>query len=309
MNPTDSISYNDVAAQTSTFFRGLAGDKVIDPAEKSRLATSFFSDVSQIRKIRDQNAMVPLRMERERLALDEARFSMDRARKAAEQEDSFTALNAEVDGTLQGIMDDDVLTPEEKVQEIRRAEFEAQRRVPPSMSGGSSWLSRKFGTAIKATSPNTSDLTPAQTIGLFQAGVPQEIIESGDPILIGRAAADASQRAQMAKAQLEMQEDVDKEARSKAAAYESALLGISNIDYAIDPNKPDPTTGEPSIDKTRLKGGDVAVARLKRVLSQSPDPEIRKAAATDDVGKLREAYMKAMSPGASSPSIVLPARP
>lgn len=308
MNPTDSISYNDVAAQTSTFFRGLAGDKVIDPAEKSRLATSFFSDVSQIRKIRDQNAMVPLRMERERLALDEARFSMERARKAAEQEDSFTALNNEVDGVLQGIMDDDVLTPEEKVQEIRRAEFETQRRVPPSMSGGSSWLARKFGTAIKATSPNTSDLTPAQTIGLFQAGVPQEIIESGDPILIGRAAAEASQRAQTAKDQAEMQEGVDKEARSKAAAYESALLGISNIDYATDPNTLD-VTGNPVVDKTRLKGGDVAVARLKRVLSQSPDPEVRKAAASDDVGKLREAYMKAMSPGSSSPSIVLPARP
>jgi hypothetical protein len=178
------------------------------------------------------------------------------------------------------------------------------------MSGGSSWLARRFGSATKAVLPSAgSDLTPAQTISLFQSGVPQEIIESGDPILIGRAAADASQRAQMAKAQLEMQEDVDKEARSKAAAYESALLGISNIDYAIDPNKPDPTTGEPSIDKTRLKGGDVAVARLKRVLSQSPDPEIRKAAATDDVGKLREAYKKAMSPGAASPSIVLPARP
>lgn len=309
MTPTDNISYGDVAAQTSNFFRGLASDEVIDPAEKSRLATSFFTDVSQIRKIRDQNAMVPLRMERERLALDEARFSMDRARKAAEQEDSFTALNSEVDGVLEGIMSDDVLTPEEKVQEIRRAEFEAQRRVPPSMTGGGTWLSRKFGTATKAVLPSAaSDLTPAQTIGLFQAGVPQEIIESGDPILIGRAAADASQRAQMAKAQAEAQEGIDKEARSKAAAYESALLGISNIDYATDPNNLD-AAGNPAVDKTRLKGGDVAVARLKRVLSQSPNPEVRKAAASDDVGKLREAYMKAMSPGTAAPALSLPARP
>ncbi len=308
--PTDSLSYDGVEAQTSNFFRTLTNNQVIEPEAQARMAGKFFADVSQIRAVRDRNAMVPLQLERERLALDSARFSLERARKQADQEDSFSTLNTDVDDTLAGIMADDMLTPEEKVQEMRRAEFEALRRVPPSMSGGASWLSRKFGAATKSVLPSAaSDLTPAQTISLFQSGVPRDVIERGDPLEIGQAVADIARRAEIRKAEAEQMDEQAKANRSAAAKYESDLLSITGIDFATDPNNFD-AQGNPVVDRTRLKGGDVALAKLKRVLSKSANPEIRKAAATDDVVKLREAYMKEVtSPSTGAPKKILPPRP
>ncbi len=310
MTPEDTLSYDGVEAQTSNFFRTLTNNRVIEPEAQARMAGKFFADVSQIRAVRDRNAMVPLQLERERLALDSARFSLERARKQADQEDSFSTLNTDVDDTLAGIMADDMLTPEEKVQEMRRAEFEALRRVPPSMSGGASWLSRKFGAATKSVLPSAgSDLTPAQTISLFQSGVPRETIERGDPLEIGQAVADIARRAEIRKAEAEQMDEQAKANRSAAAKYESDLLSITGIDFATDPNNLD-AQGNPVIDKTRLKGGDVALAKLKRVLSKSANPEIRKAAATDDLVKLREAYMmEVTSPSTGAPKKILPPRP
>lgn len=310
MPPEDTLSYDGVEAQTSNFFRSLTGNQVIEPEAQARMAGKFFADVSQIRAVRDRNAMVPLQLERERLALDSARFSLERARKQADQEDSFSTLNTDVDDTLADIMADDMLTPEEKVQEMRRAEFEALRRVPPTMSGGASWLSRKFGASVKAVLPSAaSDLTPAQTISLFQSGVPREIIERGDPLEIGQAAAEIARQAEIRKAEAEQLDEQAKANRSAAAKYESDLLSITGIDFATDPNNLD-AQGNPVVDKTRLKGGDVALAKLKRVLSKSANPEIRKAALSNEAAVLRDAYLKEVPSLSTAPQKrILPPRP
>ena len=308
--PEDAIDIRGVEAQTSRFFRGLASDRFLDPEEKSRMASSFFTDVSQIRKVREQNAMAPYRLAQAKLGLESARFSMDRARKQAEYEDSFMNLNSTVDDQLEGILNDEQLTPEERAQEIRRLEFETQRNVPPTVPGASSWLSKKFGTARAAAGEKPeSEISMAQGLGLIGMGVPLEVLESGDTKAIWKEAAIATQRLQQQKQASEQQDEAEKEARAKQAAFDSAISAVTGIDFATDPNNVD-AAGNPVLDKTRFKGGDITKVRIKRALARSPDPEARKAMASDDPEVLREAFFRITNPAAPAASpIKLPARP
>ena len=154
MTPEENFSYDaDVAPQTTSFFRGLAADPVLDPAAKRKMATSFFKDVSQIRDIRQKNELFPLRKAQEEVQLETARFGLERARKRADDDDKLGSIGAEADDLTLGILDDPELLPEEKASAIQRAHFESLRKLPPSASGAASWLSRKFGAAMGVVKP------------------------------------------------------------------------------------------------------------------------------------------------------------
>lgn len=305
MTPEETFSYEqDLAPQTTSFFRGLQSDRTLDPAAKRAIATSFFQDVSQIRKIREDNQLAPLRLQSAALGVESARFNLDRARKQADLEDRVGAIGQEADDVTMGILDDPDLLPEEKASAIQRAHFDTLRKLPPSASSSASWLSRKFGAAMGVVKPQAqTDFTPSQIARFVADGGDPAVIETGDPVLIGRSMAEAAQRKQQA---------TDAEAQAKAAGVEQrretrsfleALSSVSDIDFAVDED-----TGK--VDETKFKRGDIVIPRIKRALSLAPDPKIRAlgAAAGNDAKKLHAAFLKANELGAGT-TVERPALP
>jgi hypothetical protein len=305
--PPEEFSYDqDLAPQTTSFFRGLQGDRTLDPAAKRKIATSFFQDVSQIRKIRDDNQLAPLRLQSAALGVESARFNLDRARKQADMEDRVGSIGQEADDITMGILDDPDLLPEEKASAIQRAHFDTLRKLPPSASGSASWLSRKFGAAMGVVKPQAqTDFTPSQIARFVADGGDPAVIETGDPVLIGRPMGEVAQRKQMA---------IDTEAQTKAAdveqrradkAFQDALNSVTDLDFAVNED-----TG--AVDESRFAKGDIVIPRLKRALGLSPDPKIRAMAleAGDDPKKLKAAAMKAYEvPARPAAKANLPARP
>lgn len=303
--PPEEFSYDqDLAPQTTSFFRGLQGDRTLDPAAKRKIATSFFQDVSQIRKIREDNQLAPLKLQAAALGVESARFNLDRARKQADLEDRVGSIGQEADDITMGILDDPDLLPEEKASAIQRAHFDTLRKLPPSASSSASWLSRKFGAAMGVVKPQAqTDFTPSQIARFVADGGDPAVIETGDPVLIGRSMGEVAQRKQQA---------IDTEAQAKAAdttkrrettAFLTALGSVSDIDFAMDED-----TGK--IDETKFAKGDIVIPRIKRALSLAPDPKIRAlgAAAGNDAKKLREAFLKANEIGAGT-TVERPALP
>lgn len=301
------ISAADASAQTSNFFRGLTQDKTLDPRVKAKMATQFFSNIEQIRKIRQQNELHPIRLAQEQTQLDAARFTLDRARKRAEEEEQVGTLAGELDDEITGILDDDQLAPEDRVAAIRRAGYEAHRRLPRGASQDATWIARKYAMAERAAAPvkPLGGLTPAQIGRAAQAGVPDDILDTGDPRLIGQAM-DESLR--MREAEKDQYEQNLKRTEQDERAYQSALSDITDIEFAesqdFDPK------GNVIPDTSRFKKGDIVKARIKKALALSPDPELRKLSKSDDAKVLREAAMKAVSgPVRPAPRLQLPARP
>lgn len=301
------ISAADASAQTSKFFRGLTADRNLDPRVKAKMATQFFSNVEQIRKIRQQNELYPLRLAQEQTQLDAARFALDQARKRADQEEQVGTLAGELDDEIAGILDDDRLAPEDRVSAIRRAGYEAHRRLPRGASQDASWIARKYAMAERAATPTRqfTGLTPSQLGRAAQAGVPDDILDTGDPRLIGRAMDEANRFREAEKEQYELGLKQDEQA---VRAYQSALGDITDIEFA-DSQDFD-AKGNVIPDTTRFKKGDIVKARIKKALALSPDPALHKLASSDDAKVLREAIMKAVSgPVSPAPRIQLPARP
>ena len=305
--PPEEFSYDqDLAPQTTSFFRGLQGDRTLDPAAKRKIATSFFQDVSQIRKIREDNQLAPLKLQAAALGVESARFNLDRARKQADLEDRVGSIGQEADDITMGILDDPDLLPEEKASAIQRAHFDTLRKLPPSASSSASWLSRKFGAAMGVVKPQAqTDFTPSQIARFVADGGDPAVIETGDPILIGRSMGEVAQRKQQA---------IDTEAQAKAAdveqrradkAFQDALNSVTDLDFAVNAD-----TG--AVDESKFAKGDIVIPRLKRALGLSPDPKIRALAleAGDDPKKLKAAAMKAYEvPTRPAAKANLPARP
>lgn len=305
--PPEEFSYDqDLAPQTTSFFRGLQGDRTLDPAAKRELATSFFKDVSQIRKIREDNQLAPLRLQSAALGVESARFNLERARKQADLEDRVGSIGQEADDITMGILDDPDLLPEEKASAIQRAHFDTLRKLPPSASSSASWLSRKFGAAMGVVKPQAqTDFTPSQIARFVADGGDPAVIETGDPVLIGRSMGEVAQRKQQA---------IDTEAQAKAAdveqrradkAFQDALNSVTDLDFAVNED-----TG--AVDESKFAKGDIVIPRLKRALGLSPDPKIRALAleAGDDPKKLKAAAMKAYEvPTRPAAKANLPARP
>lgn len=305
--PPEEFSYDqDLAPQTTSFFRGLQGDRTLDPAAKRKIATSFFQDVSQIRKIREDNQLAPLKLQAAALGVESARFNLDRARKQADLEDRVGSIGQEADDITMGILDDPDLLPEEKASAIQRAHFDTLRKLPPSASSSASWLSRKFGAAMGVVKPQAqTDFTPSQIARFVADGGDPAVIETGDPILIGRSMGEVAQRKQQA---------IDTEAQAKAAdveqrradkAFQDALNSVTDLDFAVNED-----TG--AVDESKFAKGDIVIPRLKRALGLSPDPKIRALAleAGDDPKKLKAAAMKAYEvPTRPAAKANLPARP
>ena len=307
--PSEDFSYDqDLAPRTTSFFRGLQGDRTLDPAAKRELATSFFKDVSQIRKIREDNQLAPLRLQSAALGVESARFNLERARKQADMDDRVGSIGQEADDITMGILDDPDLLPEEKAAAIQRAHFDTLRKLPPSASGSASWLSRKFGAAMGVVKPQaqSSDFTPSQIARFVADGGDPEVIETGDPVLIGRSMADVATRKQQAIDAAAAAKSADVEQRRETRSFLDALGSVSDIDFATDED-----TGK--VDETKFKRGDIVIPRIKRALSLAPDPKIRAlgAAAGNDAKKLREAFLKANEIGAGAvvERPVLPPRP
>ena len=305
--PPEEFSYDqDLAPQTTSFFRGLQGDQTLDPAAKRKIATSFFQDVSQIRKIREDNQLAPLKLQAAALGVESARFNLDRARKQADLEDRVGSIGQEADDITMGILDDPDLLPEEKASAIQRAHFDTLRKLPPSASSSASWLSRKFGAAMGVVKPQAqTDFTPSQIARFVADGGDPAVIETGDPVLIGRSMGEVAQRKQQA---------IDTEAQAKAAdveqrradkAFQDALNSVTDLDFAVNED-----TG--AVDESKFAKGDIVIPRLKRALGLSPDPKIRALAleAGDDPKKLKAAAMKAYEvPTRPAAKANLPARP
>jgi PAS domain-containing protein len=278
----------------------------MDPAAKRALATSFFKDVSQIRDVRQKNELFPGRLAEQALGLEAARFNLERARKQADVEDRVGALGQEADDMTIGILDDPDLLPEEKASALQRAHFEALRKLPPSASGSASWLSRKFGAAMGVVKPQAqSDFTPSQIARFVADGGDPTVIETGDPVLIGRSMAEVAENKRRATESQAQAAAADADQRRASKAFQDALDSIPDLDFAVDED-----TGK--VDETKFKRGDIVVPRLKRALGLSPDPQIRALgqAAGDDAKKLKAAAMKAYEvPANVGPKVALPARP
>lgn len=300
----EMFSYEtDVAPRTTSFFRGLQQDRTLTPADKREIATSFFQDVSQIRKIRQQNQMFPLQLQSAAIGVESARFNLERARKEADMEDRLGSIGQEADDVALGILDDPELLPEEKAAALQRAQFETLRKLPPQAAGAASWLSRKFGAAMGVVKPQAqTDFTPSQIARFVADGGDPAIIETGDPQLIGREMANVAARKQKAAEDAAAAEDAERKAYREWSAFRNALGAVTDIDFAVDEN-----TG--SVDETRFKRGDIVIPKIKLALGLAPDPKIRAlgAAAGNDVKKLREAYFKANELATSAASA--PARP
>lgn len=307
--PEENFSYEaDIAPRTTSFFRGLASDPVLDPAAKRKLATSFFSDVSQIRDIRQKNELFPIRKAQEELQLESARFSLERARKQADDDDKLGSLGTEADYEMTGILDDPDLLPEEKAAALQRSHFETLRKLPPSAAGAASWLSRKFGAAMGVVKPQAqNDFTPSQIARFVADGGDPAVIETGDPVLIGRSMADVAERKKLGVAAEAEAKAREVEQRLENKSFLDALNSVTDIDFAVDED-----TGK--VDETRFAKGDIQIPKIKRALALSPDPAIRKLAleAGDNAKKLRGAYLKAnesLTAPAAAPRVVLPPRP
>lgn len=307
MPPDENFSYSDdLAPQTTSFFRGLQSDRVLDPAAKRALATSFFKDVSQIRDVRQKNELFPGRLAEQSLGLEAARFNLERARKQADVEDRVGALGAEADDMTVEILDDPDLLPEEKAAALQRAHFETLRKLPPSATGSASWLSRKFGAAMGVVKPQAQiDFTPSQIARFVADGGDPAVIETGDPVLIGRSMGEVATRKQQAVDAAAQAKATDSEQRRADKTFQDALNSITDLDFAVDED-----TG--AVDETRFAKGDIVIPRLKRALGLSPDPKIRALAveAGDDPKKLKAAAMKAYEvPIRPTAKANLPARP
>lgn len=304
----ETFSYDtDVAPQTTSFFRGLQRDTVLTPADKREIATSFFRDVSQIRKVREDNQLAPLRLQSAAIGVESARFNLERARKEAEIEDRLGSIGQEADDVTLGILDDPDLLPEEKAAALQRAQFETLRKLPPQASGAASWLSRKFGAAMGVVKPQAQagDFTPSQIARFVAEGGDPAIVETGDPMLIGRAMADVATRKQQAVEDAAAAEDAERQAGRERRSFLEALNAVTDIDFATDE-----FTGKP--DETRFKKGDIVIPKIKRALALAPDPGIRAlaTAAGNDAKKLREAYLKANELAAADTSATAaPSRP
>jgi hypothetical protein len=303
----EEFSYDqDLAPQTTSFFRGLQQDRTLDPAAKRKIATSFFQDVSQIRKVREDNQLAPLRLQSAALGVESARFNLERARKQADMEDRVGSLAQEADDITVGILDDPELLPEEKAAAIQRAHFDTLSKLPPSASGSASWLSRKFGAALGVVKPQAqTDFTPSQIARFVADGGDPAVIETGDPVLIGRSMGEVAQRKQQVVDAETQAKAADVEQRRADRAFQEALNSVTDLDFAIDED-----SGE--VDETRFKRGDIVIPKLKRALGLSPDPKIRAlgAAAGDDPKKLKAAAMKAYEvPTQPVVRATLPARP
>lgn len=306
MPAPEEFSYEaDVAPRTSSFFRGLATDQVLDPAAKRKMATSFFKDVSQIRDIRQRNELFPLRKAQEEVQLESARFGLERARKRADDEDKLGSIGTEADDLTLGILDDPELLPEEKASALQRAHFETLRRLPPSAAGAATWLSRKFGAAMGVVKPQAqNDFTPAQIARFVADGGDPAVIETGDPLLIGQSMAEVATRKQAGIESAAKAKAADIEQRREASSYLSALNSVTDIDFAVDED-----TGK--TDETKFAKGDIVAPKIKRALALSPDPKIRAMvqAAGNDAKKLREAYLKANESIGTGPAPARPALP
>ena len=296
MTPEEFSYDQDLAPQTTSFFRGLQSDRTLDPAAKRAIATSFFQDVSQIRKVREANQLAPLRLQSAALGVESARFNLERARKQADMEDRVGSLAQEADDITVGILDDPDLLPEEKAAAIQRAHFDTLSKLPPSASGSASWLSRKFGAALGVVKPQAqTDFTPSQIARFVADGGDPAVIETGDPVLIGRSMGEVATRKQQAIDAEAQAKAADVEQRRETRSFLEALGSVSDIDFAVDED-----SGK--VDETRFKRGDIVIPRIKRALSLAPDPKIRAlgAAAGNDAKKLREAFLKANEIGAGA---------
>ena len=150
-----------------------------------------------------------------------------------------------------------------------------------------------------------TEFTPSQIARFVADGGDPEVIETGDPVMIGRSMADVATRKQRAIDAAAAAKSADVEQRRTDKAFQDALNAIPDLDFAEDER-----TG--GVDETKFKRGDIVIPRLKRALGLSPDPKIRAMAleAGDDAKKLKAAAMKAYEvPVNTGPKWVAPPRP
>lgn len=311
----ETFSYEqDVAPQTTRFFDELRRNGPRDSSMARELSTNLFREVQDIRAIRQRNALMPGQRISQALDIESQRASLDRARRSAALDDQLGQLGQQADDVALQILDDPELLPEEKSAALQRAHFEAMRRVPAQAGSAGAWLSRKFQSAVRAADPRSQqDFTPSQIARFVADGGDPAIVETGDPVQIGRAMSEVAAAKQRRTEETANQKAEASTRRRSVEAFRSALSSVSNIDFAVD----DLTQ---QVDETRFRGGDIVPLKIRRALSLAPDPKVRALAdqAGNDPKKLRAALEEAyrldgrLEDGAAPESAarkILPPRP
>lgn len=273
-----------------SYLSQVRSNSVLDPEAKKRLESRYLDSFSTIDKIREMNTRAQL----DNVRLESDRFKLDQARKAAAREEEEIGEASRVDADIDAIINDATTTPEQKSATLARRQLGALdgRR-------SRSFISDKYRIA-QYTLPDAPkaapELTPAAVVSLIQDGADPEIVRSGDLTAIGQEA----QRIQAAKLAGETKKDADEKA---AKALADAQAKRSRFQSDVDDLEffSDDDTG--TIDESRFRKDAITKARIKRALSTSPDPELRKIGQTEsNAKKLREAYEKDLLLDAASPS-------
>lgn len=291
------IDYDrDIAPATSNFLRDVRTNVDLDPAAKRRIGSSFFADVSEVRNARDRNRAMAQQARMRDLDYEAGVFNLAQARQRAAEEENDLVESAGTDDEIFGIIDDEVATPEEKTAALHRLQIEKISRNPRN-----SYIHRKFAPALALVKPREVPLTNAQLLDAYEKGVSRDVIESGDVSRIGSALAEVEGRKRDEVLRKEAQTKREKDEDELSKTRRIARGRVTDLDLATDEAtlKPDPT---------RFKNSTTAT-RIKEALAMSPDPEIRRIAASEsDPAKLRAAFEKDALQQVTGPRYVLPPR-
>lgn len=280
-----------------SYLSRVRSNRVLDPEAKRRLESRYLESYSTIDKIREMNT----RAELDRVRLESNRFDLDQARKAAAEDEAEVGLASRADADIDAVVNDATLTPEQKSMALARKQIGAT-------TGKRSYLADKYRTAqhlIPDKPKPEAGLTPAQIVDLMRDGADPEIVRTGDLGLIGQEAS----RVEAARLSGESKKEADEkaakaltDAQAKRSRYQS---DVDDLDFFEDQD-----TG--TVDESRFKKDGITKARIKRALSTSPDPELRKIGQTEsNARKLREAYEKdlmldgATASGPAAPKVII----
>lgn len=135
-----AIDYDqDIAPLRQQYFPMIAGDKGFDQAMKFRQETIMPMQLHTMKL--EQHSMS---MRQQDIAYENQKLSLQKARKAAQNQNDALEYRPRIDSLINGILDDDTLSPLEKSEEIARGQMAFAPQITHSPA-----ISNIFGAAFK----------------------------------------------------------------------------------------------------------------------------------------------------------------
>lgn len=255
-----------VAPYVTNFFGRMAADKRLSPQSRLRIQTDLLKGVGEIQEQRlkmqeqrDQGMLRSMRMQAGLLQMEETRRQIADQRRKAERS---TALNTALRDTL----NDNTLDPETKRQRIAAVALE-------NADDDDVRTQAMFAMEALPTKEKKEELTFAQRLEIASRGVPREVLDSGDPELIGRSLAEQEQRdaqlRQQAK-ELEASRDQRKELFSKPIRFAKSENSFEPAKYLEDESHQAAKLmirfGTPDEQKAFDQGDDIQRARIAQAI-------------------------------------------